>query len=122
MSGLLRFVGAVEGEDGTSLYVGVRGDRVEVYAGAWLSADGASFTPEQAEQFAALYARACWEASPSSPAADTHAAIAKSACPQCSAAPGDGCRIPSGKLAAVPHAVRRDAAVAEGFYVPGGAA
>jgi hypothetical protein len=57
----VREVDHIETDDGT-VSVGVDHGAVAVYIGGWLSADGVRLTRGQAEEFAQLFVRACWEA------------------------------------------------------------
>ena len=58
----IREVGTVEGSDGERLAVGIEDDTVAVYVGGWQSADGCRLNAVQAEDFAALFVHAVWQA------------------------------------------------------------
>ena len=62
MTNRIRECGKVEGLDGERLAVGIEDDTVAIYVGDWLSADGCRLNAAQAEEFAALFVHAVWQA------------------------------------------------------------
>jgi hypothetical protein len=54
----IRPLGAIEGENGETLHVGVEGGKVAIYFGAWMSADGVVLDVEARDQFARLWMEA----------------------------------------------------------------
>ena len=53
-----RPLGAIEGENGETLHIGVEGGEVAIYFGAWMSADGVVLDVEARDQFARLWMEA----------------------------------------------------------------
>jgi hypothetical protein len=57
----VRETGHIDTDDGI-ISVGVDYGTVAIYIGGWLSADGVRLPASLAEEFAALFVSACWEA------------------------------------------------------------
>ena len=50
-----RPLGAIEGENGETLHIGVEGGKVAIYFGAWLSAGGVVLDVDARDQFARMW-------------------------------------------------------------------